>query len=495
MAGFDNEVVYGSNVDFSGNSVVTGQIVTDGQLIIGRTSLNAGGTHIDVNTLTPGTGISITNGAGSITIAASGAVGQTITGNQGGPIAPVSGNWNIITANSTPKFVGTAGTETLDFGLSNLALGSSLPALTTGLRNVGVGSSCLNALTSAEDSCGFGTFSLQSLTSGNSNSCFGAAAGASITTGTQNSSFGKNSLLACVSGSRNCAGGFGSLGNCTTSDNCAYGYSSSLGLTTGTLNCSYGTFALQTCQTGNNNTGLGYSTLVLALGSDNTALGFNAGSSYTGTESSNLMVQNNGVLGESNTIRIGTQGNGAREQNRAFLAGVTGVTVSGSAPVGVDTNGQLSSLGFGTATQVLTSNGAGVSPTWQPLSGVVTSITGGPGITITGTSSVPIINSVIFTDTTATTLAVDNGYFATAAGTYNMPATAAQGEVIEIVCDTTGAVVLDCPASNFIRIGNLITSSGGTATSTLQGDALKLRYRSSTLTWEAISVIGTWLVA
>lgn len=125
----------------------------------------------------------------------------------------------------------------------------------------------------------------------------------------------------------------------------------------------------------------------------------------------------------------------------------------------------------------------------------VTSITGGPGITITGTAAVPIVNSVIFTDTTATTLAVDNGYFATAAGTYNMPASAAQGEVIEIVCDTSGAVVLDCPANNFIRIGSLITSSGGTATSTQQGDALKLRYRSSSLTWEAISVIGTWLMA
>lgn len=122
-------------------------------------------------------------------------------------------------------------------------------------------------------------------------------------------------------------------------------------------------------------------------------------------------------------------------------------------------------------------------------------ILGGPGVTTSGSGSTLTINSVVFTNTTATTLAVDNGYNATAAGTYNMPATAAQGEMIIVFCDTAGAVVLDCPALNFIRIGNAITSSGGTATSTLQGDSLTLRYRLSSLTWEAVSVSGNWLLA
>ncbi len=125
----------------------------------------------------------------------------------------------------------------------------------------------------------------------------------------------------------------------------------------------------------------------------------------------------------------------------------------------------------------------------------VLSVSGGPGITITGTASAPIVNSVIFTDTTAITLAVDNGYNATAAGTYNMPAIAAQGEMIIVFCDTAGAVVLDCPALNFIRIGNQITSSGGTATSTAIGDSLTLRYRLSSLTWEATSSMGNWTLA
>lgn len=122
-------------------------------------------------------------------------------------------------------------------------------------------------------------------------------------------------------------------------------------------------------------------------------------------------------------------------------------------------------------------------------------IAGGPGITTSASGAVVTINSVVFTDTTATTLAVDNGYFATAAGNYPLPATALQGEVLVVVCDTAGAVVLDCPALNFIRIGNQITSSGGTATSNAIGDSLTLRYRLSSLTWEAVSVIGTWTIA
>lgn len=37
MAGFDNDVVYASNVDFTGSATVTGRVTTDGQLLIGST--------------------------------------------------------------------------------------------------------------------------------------------------------------------------------------------------------------------------------------------------------------------------------------------------------------------------------------------------------------------------------------------------------------------------------------------------------------------------
>lgn len=101
MAGLENDFIFGKNADFTQadnqNALEANGLFTDGQIWIGRTAVNAGGTHIDVNTLTAGTGVSITNGAGSITIGVSGSgVGQTITGNTGGALSPVAGNWNIL---------------------------------------------------------------------------------------------------------------------------------------------------------------------------------------------------------------------------------------------------------------------------------------------------------------------------------------------------------------------------------------------------------------
>ncbi len=68
-------------------------------------------------------------------------------------------------------------------------------------------------------------------------------------------------------------------------------------------------------------------------GTGNTALGAGAGSAQT-TGDFNIYVNNVGVAGESDTIRIGIG------HLRAFIAGISGVNVTGSAVV-VDANGQL----------------------------------------------------------------------------------------------------------------------------------------------------------
>lgn len=61
MAGFDNDVVYGSGLDLSGNATVSNQLATNGYLYIG----NGSGNPVAA-TLTAGTGLNVTNGAGSI---------------------------------------------------------------------------------------------------------------------------------------------------------------------------------------------------------------------------------------------------------------------------------------------------------------------------------------------------------------------------------------------------------------------------------------------
>jgi hypothetical protein len=70
MGGFSNvgtdDVVYADNVDFSGDEPQTKGVTADGQLLIG----SAVAPNIRVATLTPGTGISIVNSAGGISISA-----------------------------------------------------------------------------------------------------------------------------------------------------------------------------------------------------------------------------------------------------------------------------------------------------------------------------------------------------------------------------------------------------------------------------------------
>lgn len=73
MAGIENDLLFGSNADFSGatNPSVANGLQTDNQIWVGATTPNAGGTNIDVRTLTAGTGISLVRSAGALTINAS----------------------------------------------------------------------------------------------------------------------------------------------------------------------------------------------------------------------------------------------------------------------------------------------------------------------------------------------------------------------------------------------------------------------------------------
>jgi len=302
-----NEAVFANNGDFSGStdpSELNG-LQTDGQLWIGSTTINAGGTHINVGALTS-TDSSITVGYSSpnITLVANGSVlGKTITGNSGGALSPTAGNWNVVTANSTVKFAGSGSTLTQDFGLNNLYIGNSATAIISASSNVAVGQNAGKDLISGIANVFIGTDAARTMTASSSNVAVGDSALRNFTSGDANA--GSNIAI-----------GSSALGN----------------LLTGTHNVSIGPG--------------------------------NAGN-YTGAETSNIVISSSATTGDNNTIRIGTQGTGLGQQNRNFQAGITGVTVAASEPVAVASTGQLSGLGFGTSGQVLTSNGAATSPTWQ----------------------------------------------------------------------------------------------------------------------------------
>lgn len=220
---------------------------------------------------------------GFVSLVGTGA-GETITGNSGGAISPTANNWTLITANSTPKVVGVAvgSTLTLDFSLTNLFLGSAGASLLGGSGgNVAVGKNAMVAATSA-------TFDV----------AIGEEAGKALTSGSDNVYIGYETGLKATTGNRNTVVGSQAFNNYTTSGSDPDG-NTILGASSGTA---------------------------LATGRYNTIIGVSSGNTIAGASSSNILIMNDGVLGESNIIRIGTQGSGLGQQTDCYLAGILHTT-------------------------------------------------------------------------------------------------------------------------------------------------------------------------
>jgi hypothetical protein len=341
-SGFTNDIMHAENVDFSGDFPVTPKVTANGQLIIG----SGVAPHLRIATLTAGTGISITNGAGSITISASGGSGiETINGDSGsitGSTVTIFANRATNNAGASVQFVNSGTTSTLN--------------VTDNLQNTFIGGGAGSLATSGIQNTGFGFNSLTSITTGIRNSSFGNGSSQTLTTGQGNSSFGFDTLINCSTGGSNCAFGAFALSQTTQDSNTAMGYSAlqnfqgSLSTAFGYHCCKnvtqvgnsgFGSLTLANCTSGFTNTAIGNDSLQnLVTGSNNTCLGYGTGSNYTTNESDNICIGRSvvGTTGESNTIRIGNT------QTRAFVSGIAGVSVTNTQAVTIDTvTGQLGS--------------------------------------------------------------------------------------------------------------------------------------------------------
>jgi hypothetical protein len=100
--------------------------------------------------------------------------------------------------------------------------------------------------------------------------------------------------------------------------------------TTGAVNTAQGNSALFNNSTGKRNVAVGINALFdNTVGYSNTAIGAYAGRRITGND--NIAVANIGVAGESQTMRLGTQGSAGVINSgvtRTFIAGISGVTTS-----------------------------------------------------------------------------------------------------------------------------------------------------------------------
>ena len=164
-----------------------------------------------------------------------------------------------------------------------------------------------------------------------------------------------------------------------------------------------------------------------------------------------------------------------------------------SARFTVDANGFVSASGTGLGQTITGDSGGALSPTtgnWNIL--------GRSGSKTSGAVSTLTIKSPPYADAgSSTTSTLNSGSFATAAITLTLPVSAglADGDLFEFVCTTAGALIIQSVSAQKIRIGSLISSAAGTATSTAIGDSVSLRFRASDGFFYATSVIGTWVMA
>ena len=135
----------------------------------------------------------------------------------------------------------------------------------------------------------------------------GTSAGNFTLTGTDNTGLGHNSLNALTSGGQNTGCGSSALvSNTTGSLNSGFGFSSLFANISGVENTALGYQALSALLSGNRNIVVGSeAALFLQTGSDNIILGRQAALQYTTSESGNILLNNGGVTGDNNIIRIG----------------------------------------------------------------------------------------------------------------------------------------------------------------------------------------------
>ncbi len=215
---------------------------------------------------------------------------------------------------------GDAALFNLTTGDSNTAVGfRALFSNTTGRENTAIGANTLVVNTTGYDNVACGFEALYHNSTGVQNTATGPFALFKNTTGQFNTANGVGALQENIGGTANTATGRLALLSNTNDNNTANGANALFFNTTGHDNTAVGLNALI-----NNNTG-----------SNNIALGVSAGSNLT-NGSNNIDISALGMAGEANKIRIGRQG----MQNGTFIAGISGVAVSGSQVV-VNAMGKL----------------------------------------------------------------------------------------------------------------------------------------------------------
>lgn len=287
----------------------------------------------------------------------------TITGDTGsitGSSVTIFADVTAKNCGSTVSFVNSGTTSTLNVsnGFSTCVGNGAGNAAGTSLTAFGF-NACQFATTIG--TTGIGINSLFGLIDGDGNTGVGYGSGGGIVHGIQNTAIGhlalqNNDVSNCTAlgwfalnsslGDFNVAIGNASMQAVTGDSNTAVGYFS-MGFNNGAaaLNSAFGNQSLYGIATGTNNIGIGNLAMPNNAGGNyNICIGDNVGFAYqTGTESSNILIGNTGVNAENNVMRLGTDGSGTGQVNACYIAGINGVTVTGTAVL-CAADGQLGTI-------------------------------------------------------------------------------------------------------------------------------------------------------
>lgn len=415
MSGFKNDVVYAKNADFSqSNNLAPAEgngLATDGELWIGTTVLNAGGTHVNVgNIISPGGSITVGYSSPDITLDVAGggtAIEQITVDNSTAPgtnpVLPLAGNITIT------------GGQVVASSLANVIQTHSLAA---------------------------NSFAV---------------------------TIQRTSAVAAPDTSQNGVAHF---------DSDAFDVDAS-----GFVQLNGGGIAITSVNV-DANTPPGTDPVLPSATGEITVTGAQVAAGVVGTN----VIRTDSLAANTYTIEI---------QRSTAVAGTdaanNGVSHFNSADFTVDANGFVSASGTGIGQTITGDSGGALPPTagnWN--------IFGRSGSKTSGSGSTLTINSPPFSQVGASATSVLNtGEFVTAAVTRTLPATAGllDGDLVIYYCTTAGALVITANTGQTIRIGTLVSSSGGTATSTQIGDSVSLRFDATAVSWRCVSVIGTWVMA
>lgn len=261
---------------------------------------------------------------------------ETLTGDTGGPVGPTANNINVP-GGANFNTVGNPGTSTVTFNLNETIHWPSTNFAGT------IGAIYLNGTNGAG-----GELFMHNYDGGLLSSTWLGLNAGNLTNagGGGNTGIGYNALILIGSGGDNTAVGAETLNN----------------LVGGFNNVALGVFSLTSLEDGvvdgasSYNTSLGTACgLNLLTGSWNTIIGTTWGNPmddnasgifYTGSESSNILINNRGVVGENSTMRLGTDGNGDGLINATYIAGIFGRTVNAGTgvPVVIDSTGLMGTV-------------------------------------------------------------------------------------------------------------------------------------------------------